>query len=86
MAGYLKLQAELNDEPDLEDLIHFQEPPQEAPPGPQQPGQAGPQTTTHVRENMPGRTQQGDQMNLRNSLLGVNAGGSPNGQSNGAMK
>lgn len=67
------------DEPDLQELL-VDVPPPQAPPsgGGEEPGAPGPQTTTHVRENVPQRTQAGDQMNLRNALMGVNPGGNPN--------
>lgn len=67
------------DDPDFEEIMGGHAPP----PQEQAPGQGGAeplaspgsQETTHVRVNAPGRTQQGDQMNLRNALLGVNQGG-----------
>jgi hypothetical protein len=70
------------DDPDFEEIMSGQAPPpQEQQPNADLAQPGGNKTTTHVRENMPGRTQQGDQLNLRNALMGVNPGGaSSNGK------
>lgn len=68
------------DDPDLEAIWGTQA---VAPEGADMGQGGGPQETTHVRKNEPGRTMQGDQMNLRNALLGVNQGGQ---HSNGKPK
>jgi hypothetical protein len=74
--------AAYRDMPDLQDVVTITEPPQsQSGPGEQEgagPTGAKPATTTrnYVRENRPGRTEQGDNMNLANSLMGVNPGGS----------
>ncbi len=91
--AYLGFMAKFLDMPELSDVITIQEPPQQdgesgggggAQPGP------GPANTnrTYTRENMPGRTQQGDNMNLMNAMRGVNPGGNPNmtRNGNGAMR
>lgn len=87
--AYLKKVAEYMDQPDISDILATQETPLDdakgqSDNGPQAPG--GDQTTTHVRENVPQRTMQGDSLNLRNALAGVNPGGDPRAQSNGVMQ
>lgn len=84
MSGYM-------DMPDMQRILATQEKPkeesaqggggggggQEAGPGPAE------TTRTYVRENMPGRTRQGNDMNMMNALAGVDAGGA---SQNGAMQ
>lgn len=82
--------GEYADMPDLGEILTMQQPPADgADPAGGSTGSAGPgpaQTTrTYVRENMPGRTPAGNNMNLVNQLMGVNPGGAPNGQQNGSM-
>lgn len=75
------------DQPDLWELLSLVQPPQAQPgvPGgtPGQQGMGGMPASTsreYVRESRPTRTQQGNEMNMMNALMGVNGGGSPNGQ------
>lgn len=87
--AYLQKVATYLDMPDLSDVITIQEPPQQdGEPGGAQPGPGPAQTERkYVRENMPGRTRQGDDMNTMNALRGINPGGNPNtANGNGAMK
>ena len=78
---YLEIMANYRDMPDLTSIITLRDPPvQEVGSSSGAGVQPAPETTTHVRQNMPGRTRQGNDMNMMNSLAGVNAGGSPNGQ------
>ena len=79
--------GEYIDQPDLVELISNREPPvpTTASSSPEQPGMPGSTTRNYVRESMPGRTQKGDEMNRINTMMGTNAGGSPesNGQAGG---
>ncbi len=61
------------DMPDLKEIMAVREPVQMPTSAPEQPA---PDQTTHIRENMPGRTRQGNDMNLMNALAGVDGGGS----------
>jgi hypothetical protein len=84
VSAWLKKMAAYMDQPDLSDIITITAPPEgEAPSS----GGEGPKpaetTRNYVRENRPERTQQGNDMLLRNSLMGVNSGGNPN-QRNGS--
>ncbi len=67
------------DDPDLEEILTLAQPPQpDAPGGGPKPAAlpVGGERTT-VRENVPMRTQRGDNMNMMNALRGVNPGGAP---------
>ncbi len=84
--AYLQKIALLMDMPDLVDVLTIQEPPQQGegspgrgvPEAPQMPNQT---ERTYTRQNMPGRTRQGNDLNLANALQGVNPGGAQrNGQ------
>ncbi len=77
--AYLQKVAQYMDLPDLHEIVGITEPPRidtERPGAAPEPG-AGPAETTrnYVRENVPGRTEQGDRMNRINAALGVNPGG-----------
>jgi hypothetical protein len=77
--AYLKKVGEYMDMPDLADIITIREPPQTDPAGGGgEAGPGGPAETTrnYVRESMPGRTRQGNDMNMASSLMGANPGGS----------
>lgn len=72
----LKKIGEFADQPDLAEVLTIQEPPQDpsgggAPDGPPKPAVS---QRTYTRENVPMRTQQGDSLNLRNAMMGVNTG------------
>lgn len=85
MNAYLNMVAEFTDMPGMKDLITVQEPPEiESTSSGEGGGMPGNTTRNYVRENMPGRTQQGDSMNLRNAMMGVNPGGNPNATKNGS--
>jgi hypothetical protein len=85
--AYLEFVAKYRDMPDLPTILTMREPPQGEPQtaGEVGPGQPAPATTTHVRQNMPGRTRQGNDMMLQNALAGVDAGGASNGKANGQL-
>ena len=77
--------AKFNNIPDLNEIITIAEPPApDAQDGPaqssMQPGKPSETTRNYVRESMPGRTPQGDAQNRINTLMGVDTGGSKNGQ------
>jgi hypothetical protein len=83
--AYLQKMAKYNDMPDLSEIVTVQEPPQQEEggggTGAEGPGKMPQETTrNYVRENMPGRTEKGNNMNLMNSLMGVNPGGNPKPQ------
>lgn len=64
--------------PDLGEVLKIGEPmppEQEAGGGGEAGPQPAPETTTHLRQNMPGRTTQGDAINRMNTLAGMNTGG-----------
>lgn len=72
--------AEYQDNPDLQEFLTIVEPPQQdvqTSGG----GEGGPQAPepdrVYNRMEMPGRTQQGDNMNALNALKGINPGGAP---------
>lgn len=74
--AFLQKVATYLDMPDLAEIITMQEPPdQSTSSGADKPGM--PQTTErkYTRTSMPGRTQQGNDMNMMSSLMGVNPGG-----------
>lgn len=86
--AYLQKMAKYMDMPDLSEIITIQEPPQQEEAGaggaggPDKPPMPQETTRNYVRENRPGRTEKGNNMNLMNSLMGVNPGGNP--KANGA--
>lgn len=85
---FLEKIGQYRDMPDLIEIMSVRQPPPQTEGGP--PTQTGPrpapEETTHVRENMPGRTRQGNDMMMMNALAGVDAGGaSQNGQMNGVV-
>lgn len=82
--AFLRLMAKYKDMPELQEILTLRDPPEveggrtgdtEAP------GMAPNTTRTYERVSNPGRTEKGNNMNLLNSLLGVDGGGAPrNGQ------
>lgn len=87
MNAYLEFVAKYRDMPDLSSILTMREPPKvEKATGSSETGvQPAPETTTHIRQNMPGRTRQGNDMMMQNALAGVDAGGASNGQANGQL-
>ncbi len=86
--AFFKMIGQYMDQPDLTSIFTIQEPPaQEQIASGGGHGEAGPgpaQTTrNYVRESMPGRTRQGDEMNQRNAMMGINPGGNPLTTANG---
>lgn len=75
--AYLQKYAQYVDMPDLTDLATIAEPPQQDTGG-EQPRMPAQTQRTYTRENVPQRTQKGNDLNLMNSLAGVNPGGNPN--------
>lgn len=83
ISAYLQKLGTFLDMPDLADILTIAEPP--APPDGAEGGGGGPgpiqpaQTERkYTRTNMPGRTRQGDDQQMRAAVLGVNPGGNPN--------
>jgi hypothetical protein len=82
---YLRKVAKYMDQPDLAEIISVTEPPQPQSSGPRAPaaGQEMPsmggrtRAREYVRRTAPGRTEKGNNMNLVNTLMGVNPGGNP---------
>lgn len=84
MNAYLSKVAKYLDMPDLPEILTIAEPGAAQSSGPgEQPGMPQSTERRYVRENMPGRTERGDNMNMINSLMGIDAGGAPS--TNGAM-
>lgn len=82
---WLEIKEQYMDEPGLRDLLSTADPPTvESSTGADAAPKPGQTERKYVRENRPGRTEQGDMMHLRNSLMGVETGGNP--MQNGAMK
>ncbi len=84
MNKYLALAARYRNMPDLLDILTIQEPPQPqegSSPGAEA-GMPGQTERSYIRENMPGRTEQGNNLNLMSALQGVDPGGA---QKNGAL-
>lgn len=85
--AYLGKVAQYLDMPDLAEIVTISDPPaQDAGAG----GSGGEGSTTppettrnYVRESRPGRTQGGNDMDLKNRLMGQNMGGNPNQSKNG---
>lgn len=77
--AYLGHYANYMDMPELQDVVTIQERPGEETASPE-PGSTKPAQTerTYTRRSVPGRTEQGDAINMANSLMGVDAGGDPN--------
>jgi hypothetical protein len=77
--------GEYMDQPDLDEILTVQEPPQDPGGGAtEQPGMPQNTTRNYVRENRPGRTRQGNDLNMMSALAGVNPGGAPkNGKPQG---
>ncbi len=92
--AYLQKVAQYMDMPDLTDVVTIAEPPSPdqqgggggAPGAGEQPKMPNQTERTYTRQNVPGRTRQGNDMNLISSLSGVNPGGAPNGQKNGVTR
>lgn len=83
MNAFLSKYARYQDMPDLTEIVTISEPPQHGPGGPDQgTSMPGVSQRSYTRENVPMRTEQGDMMNRRNALMGINPGGNPssNGQ------
>lgn len=80
--------AQYRNNPDFVELFKPVEPPMGPPSGGMQaPAAGGNKQTTHVRENVPMRTQRGNDLNALNALGGIDGGGAQsNGQLNGAIK
>ena len=77
MQAYLQKVASYADMPDLAELLTMAEPPQQdTTAGAERPGMAANTTRTYERQDTgPGRTKQGDDMNLVSTLLGADPGG-----------
>ncbi len=89
--AYLKIAAELIDEPRIAEILTIQQPtPPEGQEGGGAPGGMPAETTrNYVRQSKSTQTRQGSDRNLVTTLLGGNPGGNPNGQPqpmNGMMK
>lgn len=87
LSALMKMAGMYKDMPDLTDLFTIQAPPQPqgrgGMGGPQDQGAGGmPANTsrTYNRVSMPGRTKQGNDMNMMSQLMGIKPGGNPNGQ------
>lgn len=81
--GFLRYVSEYADLPELKDVLTIREPIEQQGQGMTSSGMAPETTRNYVRENKPGRTEQGDAMNMTNALMGVDVGGAP--ERNGAM-
>lgn len=84
MQTLIKKFGEYADQPDLDEILTIAAPPQDPAGGPamgQVQGKPAQTERRYVRENVPGRTQKGNDMNLASSLMGVNPGGAQ--QANG---
>lgn len=83
--AFSQMVGEFMDMPELAEILTLREPPQQDTMGSGgQPGMPAQTSRTYTRENMPGRTQQGDNMNRINAAMGIDTGGaSKNGSSNG---
>jgi hypothetical protein len=83
MVGYLKLLAEYVDLPELTRLLQVGEPPEvgqaEAPGAEAAMGKPGMTERRYVRENVPGRSRQGNDNAILSAMTGVDTGGNPNG-------
>ena len=76
--AYLKKWGEYADDPDVAEILTITDPPAQEPGGGgggPAPGMPAETTRNYVRENMPGRTQQGDMLNSMNALKGMDTGG-----------
>ncbi len=83
--AYLKQAASYLDMPELLDIATIQEPPQEsAPTQGEKPGMPAQTQRTYVRQNQPGRTNQGDDRARVAAMMGQNTGG--DSQRNGQMQ
>lgn len=83
MKHFLSLLAEFSDEPNLQDILSFQQPVTEGS-QPSAPGIHGEkEPSEQIRHSVSERTEQGDMKNLRSTLLGVNQGGKP--ETNGVL-
>lgn len=78
--AYLRIRAQLSDMPQMSELLTIADPPQDTGSAGETAAQQG-KETTHNRVSMPGRTQKGNDENIRSALMGVDPGGaSQNGQ------
>ncbi len=88
--AYLQKVAQYLDMPDLVDVVTIQEAPdpaQQGGGGPEQPKMPSQTERTYTRENVSARTTRGNDLNLVNSLSGVNPGGAQrNGQTMGGQQ
>lgn len=73
--AFLKKIGQYKDMPDLSELLTLREPPQDPSGGSDPLAQASPQETEHVRTSLPGRTQQGSDLNLASQLMSGNSQG-----------
>lgn len=81
--AYLSKRSELRQMPEIMDFVTIGEPPAETgTPGPGQPARPAETTRNYVRENVSGKTPQGQEANTINTLLG---GSSGEAEKNGQM-
>lgn len=76
---FFRMVAEYTDQPDLIDLLSMGERPDPAEAGGGEQPSVGtvPTERRYVRENVSGRTDRGNELMMRNALMGVNSGGNP---------
>lgn len=85
MNTFLKKMGQYMDEPDIVELFTIQEPPAASPQGGGQQQAPKPAVTSRIytRQNMPGRTREGNDRDMVARMLGHNLGGSPDTSTNG---
>ncbi len=82
--AFLKQAASYLDMPELLEIVTIQEPPEQVGPKGEAPGMPAQTERTYTRENVPARTNQGDDRARVAAMLGNNQGGAS--QRNGAME
>lgn len=81
--AYLQKIAAYMNQPDLQEIVTYQEPPNPeagVPGGSEPPRMPGQTERTYTRESVSGRTSQGNNLMVQNALKGIDSGGSPNGE------